>query len=696
MIKFHTLEFKYGQNHIKFITNLVAKQANASVIVDIDGTVVLVTVVGNKIIKNEQNFLLLTVNYQERLYAAGKIPGGFFKREGRSNESEIIISRLIDRPIRPLFPKNFINEIQIIATVISLNPQINPDIVAIIGASVTLAISDIPFLEPIGAARVGYINNKYILNPTIKQLKQSNLNLIVSGTAKAILMVESESNLINEDILLNAIIYGHKKQQIIINNINKFVKITGKKKIVYNYNKINEYLNNKILNLSKKFLIEAYNIINKTERNLKLNEIKENILNKLINENEIIKINEIENIYKNIEKQILREKIIYTNKRIDGRKYDEIRDLDIRVNFLPRTHGSALFTRGDTQALVTVTLGTTKDAQTLDELKYNKIDNFIFHYNFPSYSTGEIGILLLPKRREIGHGRLAKKSILPVIPNTKTFPYTIRVVSEITESNGSSSMASVCGASLALMDAGVPIKLPIAGIAMGLIKIKNKFIILTDIIGEEDYLGDMDFKVSGSYTGITSLQIDMKIKGITKEIINKTLNKAKIARLYILNKMSKIINKPRSEISKFAPKINIIKIKQNKIKDIIGKGGSVIRAITEETGAVIEIEDNGIIKIYSDSSKKINFAINKINKIIAEIEVGQIYKGKVTRIVNFGAFLLINDNKEGLVHISQIANKKINKVSDYLKISQEIFVKVIEIDNQGRIRLSIKDAIIKK
>ncbi|WMC18868.1 MAG: polyribonucleotide nucleotidyltransferase [Enterobacteriaceae bacterium PSpicST2] len=695
MIKFHTLKFKYGQNNVKFITGLVARQADASVIVDIDDTVVLVTIVKDKVIKKEQNFLLLTVNYQERSYAAGKIPGSFFRREGRPNENEILISRLIDRPIRPLLPKNLNNEIQIIATVISLNPQINPDIVSIIGTSVVLALSDIPFLSPIGAARIGYINNKYILNPTIKQLKESNLNLIVSGNSKAILMVESESNLINEDILLNAIIYGYEKQQIIIKNIKKFVKEVGKKKNNCYNNEINESLNNKILNLSKNFLIKAYNIINKNERNLKINEIKKNILNKLITENKIFNNDEVENIFKNIEKQILREKIIYTNKRIDGRKKDEIRNLDIRTNFLPRTHGSALFTRGETQALVTVTLGTTKDAQTFDELICNKIDNFIFHYNFPSYSTGEIGILSLPKRREVGHGRLAKKSILPIIPDFNIFPYTIRIVSEITESNGSSSMASVCGASLALMDAGVPIKLPIAGIAMGLIKIGKKFIILTDIIGEEDNLGDMDFKISGSYNGITSLQIDMKIEGITKEIISKTLDKAKIARLYILKKMFNVIKKPKMEISKFAPKIKIIKIKQNKIKDLIGKGGSVIRSITEETGTTIEIENNGAIKIYSDNFEKINYAINKINKITAEIEVGGIYKGKITKIVDFGAFLSINGGKEGLIHISQITNKKIKRVSDYLKINQEIFVKVIEIDNNGRIRLSMKDITIK-
>ncbi|XZR52795.1 MAG: polyribonucleotide nucleotidyltransferase [Enterobacteriaceae bacterium] len=692
MIKFHKLEFKYGQNNIKLTTGLVARQANASVIIDMDGTVVLVTVVANKIIKNDHFFLPLTVNYQEKLYAAGKIPGSFFRREGRPNENEIIISRLIDRSIRPLFPKNLNCEIQIIATVLSLNPLINPDIVSIIGTSVALTLSDIPFLSPIGSARIGYIDNKYILNPTIKQLKKSNLNLIISGTSNEILMIESESNLINENILFNAIIYGHEKQKIIINNINEFVKKNCKKK--WDNIEINNFLNNKILNLSKKLLINAYNIINKKERNIKINEIKENILNTLVLEKEIIKNNEINIIFNNIERQILREKIIFTNKRIDGRGKDMIRDLDIHINFLPRTHGSALFTRGDTQALVIITLGTMKDAQTLDELICNKIDNFIFHYNFPSYSTGEISTLFLPKRREIGHGRLAKKSILPIIPDIKIFPYTIRIVSEITESNGSSSMASVCGASLALMDAGIPIKSPIAGIAMGLIKTEKKDIILTDITGEEDNLGDMDFKISGSYEGITSLQIDMKIKGITKEIILKTLNKAKIARLYILDKMSKIINKPRKKISKFAPKINIIKIKKDKIRDLIGKGGSVIKAITEETDTIIDIENDGTIKIYSNNYEKINFAINKINKITEEIEVGKIYKGKVTRIVDFGAFLLINGIKEGLVHISQIANKRIIKVSDHLKINQEIFVKVIEIDNQGKIRLSIKETLI--
>ncbi|XZR53195.1 MAG: polyribonucleotide nucleotidyltransferase [Enterobacteriaceae bacterium] len=696
MIKYHKIKFKYGKNIVKIKTGLVARQTNSSVIIDVDDTVILITVVSNKIIKKEQNFLPLTVNYQERTYAAGKIPGSFFRREGRPNEREIIISRLIDRTIRPLFPKNLNNEIQIIATLISLNPMVNPDIVSIIGVSAALILSDIPFLKPIGAARVGYINNKYILNPTIKQLKNSDLDLIISGNSKTILMVESESNLINENILLNAIMYGHEEQQIIINNINKFAKEIGKKKWECQNNKINEYLNIKILNLLKNSLFEAYNIIDKIKRNFLLNEIKENILKEILSENTSLNIYEIEDIYLNVVKKLMREKIINTNKRIDGRELDTVRNLDIRVNFLPRTHGSALFTRGDTQTLVVVTLGTTRDAQILDELICEKNDNFIFHYNFPAYSIGEISMLTLPKRREIGHGRLVKKSLLSVMPKIKFFPYTIRVVSEVTESNGSSSMASVCGASLALMDAGVPIKFPIAGIAMGLIKTKNKFIILTDIMGEEDNLGDMDFKISGSYNGITSLQIDMKIEGITKEIIYETLKKAKIARLYILNKMSKVINKSRSEISKFAPRINIIKIKKNKIKDLIGKGGAVIRSITEETGTIIDIDNDGTIKIFSNNFEQMNFVTNKINKITAEIEVGCIYKGNVTKIVDFGAFVSINGGKEGLVHISQIANKHIEKVSDYLKINQEIAVKVIEIDNHGKIKLSIKDVLILK
>ncbi|WMC20257.1 MAG: polyribonucleotide nucleotidyltransferase [Enterobacteriaceae bacterium PSpyr] len=696
MNKFHELKFEYGQNKIKIKTGLIAKQANSAVIVDIDDTVVLVTVVSNKIENKEQNFFPLIVNYQERSYANGKIPGSFYRREGRPNEREIIISRLIDRSIRPLFSKNLNLEIQIIATVISLNPLINPDIPSIIGASVALSLSDIPFSKPIGAARIGYINNKYILNPNINELKKSDLNLIVSSNYKAILMVESESNLINEDIILNAIMYGYKKQQIVIDNINKFVKQIGKKKKKYQDNEINFFLKKKILNLLQHDLPKIYNIKEKQKRKLKFDEIKESIFKKIIIENEKLNIQEFENIYLNILKKLIRNKIINTDQRLDGRKSNEIRDLDIKINILPRIHGSALFTRGETQTLVTVTLGTERDAQNLDELICEKINYFIFHYNFPPYSVGEIGILSLPKRREIGHGYLAKKSILPIMPKFKSFPYTIRVVSEITESNGSSSMASVCGASLALMDAGVPIKYPIAGIAMGLIKNGEKFIILTDIMGEEDNLGDMDFKISGSYNGITALQIDMKIEGIDKKIIKETLNKSKIARLYILNKMSKIINNPKNEISKFAPRINIIKIKQNKIRDLIGKGGSVIRSITEKTGTIIEIDNDGTIKIYSNNLEQMNFATNKINKITAEIEVGNIYKGKVTKIVDFGAFLSINGYKEGLVHISQITNKHVNKVSDYLKINQEILVKVIEIDNQGKIKLSIKDALIKK
>ncbi|BFI91020.1 polyribonucleotide nucleotidyltransferase [Enterobacterales bacterium endosymbiont of Anomoneura mori] len=695
MIKSYILEFKYGENNVKLKTGLIARQANSSVIVDIDDTVVLATVVVSKEVNNNYNFLPLSINYQERSYAAGKIPGSFFRREGRPNEREILISRLIDRSIRPLFPKNFNNEIQINVIVMSLNPQINPDIVSIIAVSTALSLSDIPFLGPIGVSRIGYINNNFILNPTIKQLKNSNLNLIIASTYESIIMIESESNLINEKILLNAISFGHKKQQIVIKNINKFIKRKKIKKKKYKNNKINDFLINEVSNLSKNSLIEIYNIKNKNERILKLNKNKEEVINKIILNNESIKKNDIENIYIDLEKKILRDKIINTNKRIDGRKIDEIRNIDIHINYLPRTHGSALFTRGDTQSLVTVTLGTTKDAQNLDELICEKTNNFIFHYNFPAFSVGEIGLLSIPKRREIGHGQLAKKSLLPTMPTYKKFPYIIRIVSEITESNGSSSMASVCGASLALMDAGVPINFHIAGIAMGLIKNNKDFIILTDIIGEEDNLGDMDFKVSGSYDGISSLQIDTKSQGINEKIIELTLKQAKIARLHILNKMKKIINIPKKEISKFAPKINIIKINKNKIKDLIGKGGNIIRNLTEETDTIIEIENDGIIKISSNDIKKINLAIQKINIITKDIEIGNIYKGKVTRILDFGAFLIINNYKEGLLHISQISNKKVNRITDYLKIGQEINVKVIEIDKQGKIRLSIKD-ILKK
>lgn len=688
--------FQYGKHKIVLETGNIARQATSSVIARMDDTVVLVTVVAQKNQKNGKEFFPLTINYQERTYAVGKIPGSFFRREGRPGENEVLISRLIDRPIRPLFPKEFLDEVQIIITVISVNPQIKPDIISIIGTSAALSLSGLPFYGPIGASRVGYINNEYVLNPTTSEIKNSDLNLVISSTKKAILMVESESNFLTEKEIINAIIYGYSQQQIVINNINDFSKKISQKKWDWEIGNKNHVLINRITELSKSKIENAYKIFEKKKRNDLLNKIKLELITDIILEDSNIQEEEINIIVHNIEKNIVRNRIVRDNIRIDGRTKNMIRNLDIRTNILPRTHGSALFTRGETQALVTTTLGTARDAQNLDDLTGEKSDNFLFHYNFPAYAVGEIGIGGSPKRREIGHGNLAKRSILAVMPKIEKFPYTIRVVSEITESNGSSSMASVCGASLSLMDAGVPIKSPVAGIAMGLIKEKNNFVILTDILGDEDHLGDMDFKVAGNKYGITALQMDIKIEGITQEIIQIALKEAKIARLLILKVMEENIKIPRNKISEFAPRIHIIKINPEKIKDIIGKGGSVIRSLTEETNTAIEIEDDGTIKIAAANNEKIQFAIKKIQDITADIEIGKIYHGKVTKIVTFGAFILFSGkNKEGLIHISQISKKRIDKIQNHLKIGQKVIVKVLEIDRNGKIRLSLKE-IFKK
>ena len=630
-------KFQYGQHTVTLETGMMARQATAAVMVSMDDTAVFVTVVGQKKAKPGQDFFPLTVNYQERTYAAGRIPGSFFRREGRPSEGETLIARLIDRPIRPLFPEGFVNEVQVIATVVSVNPQVNPDIVAMIGASAALSLSGIPFNGPIGAARVGYINDQYVLNPTQDELKESKLDLVVAGTEAAVLMVESEAELLSEDQMLGA-------------------------------------------------------VTDKQERYAQVDVIKSETIATLLAEDETLDENELGEILHAIEKNVVRSRVLAGEPRIDGREKDMIRGLDVRTGVLPRTHGSALFTRGETQALVTATLGTARDAQVLDELMGERTDTFLFHYNFPPYSVGETGMVGSPKRREIGHGRLAKRGVLAVMPDMDKFPYTVRVVSEITESNGSSSMASVCGASLALMDAGVPIKAAVAGIAMGLVKEGDNYVVLSDILGDEDHLGDMDFKVAGSRDGISALQMDIKIEGITKEIMQVALNQAKGARLHILGVMEQAINAPRGDISEFAPRIHTIKINPDKIKDVIGKGGSVIRALTEETGTTIEIEDDGTVKIAATDGEKAKHAIRRIEEITAEIEVGRVYTGKVTRIVDFGAFVAIGGGKEGLVHISQIADKRVEKVTDYLQMGQEVPVKVLEVDRQGRIRLSIKEA----
>ena len=686
-------KFQYGQHTVTIETGMMARQATAAVMVNMDDTAVFVTVVGQKKVKEGQDFFPLTVNYQERSYAAGRIPGSFFRREGRPGEGETLIARLIDRPLRPLFPEGFFNEIQIIATVVSINPQVNPDIVAMIGASAALSISGIPFNGPIGAARVGYIDDQYVLNPTVDELKSSRLDLVVAGTSSAVLMVESEADLLTEEQMLGAVVFGHEQQQIVIENINALAAETNKEKWDWQPEAINEELHSRIAELAEQRLGDAYRITEKQERYTNVDAIKEDVTNTLLAENESLDVAEINDILSGLEKKVVRTRVLKGEPRIDGREKDMVRALDVRTGVLPRTHGSALFTRGETQALVTATLGTERDAQVIDELMGEYTDRFLFHYNFPPYSVGETGMVGSPKRREIGHGRLAKRGVLAVMPNQSEFPYTVRVVSEITESNGSSSMASVCGASLALMDAGVPIKAAVAGIAMGLVKENDDYVVLSDILGDEDHLGDMDFKVAGSREGISALQMDIKIEGITREIMQVALNQAKGARLHILTIMEEAINRPREEISEFAPRIHTIHINPDKIKDVIGKGGSVIRALTEETGTTIEIDDDGTVKIAATDSSKAEAAIRRIEDITAEVEVGRVYQGKVTRIVDFGAFIAIGGGKEGLVHISQIAEKRVEKVTDYLQLGQEVPVKVLEIDRQGRIRLSIKEAV---
>lgn len=673
-------------------TGVIARQATAAVLASMDDTTVLVTIVSENTVSSGQKFFPLVVNYQERTYAAGRIPGGFFRREGRPSENEILISRLIDRPIRPLFSKNFLNEVQIIATVISVNPQVNPDIISIIGASAALCLSGLPFLGPIGAARIGFLDNKYLLNPSTEIIKKSLLDLVVSGTEDSILMVEAEASILSEKEILNAILFGHNNQKSLIENIILFSEKANKTpNISFNIYKPDKTLYKLVSKKIKKKINKAYRIFTKKERLKKINEIKQKIIIKLMNSNSTLTHDQIEECIHFLERTIVRKRILKGKVRIDGRMSNIIRPIDVRTGVLPRVHGSALFTRGETQALVSATLGTSRDAQNLDDLLGDRTDNFLFHYNFPPYSVGEVGIVGSPKRREIGHGKLAKRSFLAVMPDIEKFPYTIRLVSEITESNGSSSMASVCGASLALMDAGVPIKSSIAGIAMGLIKENDSYVILSDILGDEDYLGDMDFKVSGSRMGITALQMDIKISGITSEIIKSTLYQARLDRLKILDIMETALQIPRSNISKFAPRIYTMKINPEKIKDVIGKGGSIIRMLTEETGTVIEIKDDGIVKISATIGENAKNAISRIKEITEDIKIGKIYSGKVTRILDFGAFVSIGFGREGLIHISQISHKRVEKIHDYLKIDQILLVKVLEVDRQGRIRLSMKN-----
>ncbi|MCT8737573.1 polyribonucleotide nucleotidyltransferase [Glaesserella parasuis] len=684
-------QFKYGQHTVTLETGAIARQATAAVMASMDDTTVFVTVVAKKEVNEGQDFFPLTVDYQERTYAAGRIPGGFFKREGRPSEGETLIARLIDRPVRPLFPEGFFNEIQVIATVVSVNPQISPDLVAMIGASAALSLSGVPFNGPIGAARVGFIDNQFVLNPTTSEQRLSRLDLVVAGTDKAVLMVESEADILTEEQMLAAVVFGHEQQQVVIENIKEFVKEAGKPRWDWVAPEPNTDLINKVKALAEVRLGDAYRITEKQARYEQIDAIKADVIAQLTAEDETISSGKIVDIITALESQIVRSRIIAGEPRIDGRTVDTVRALDICTGVLPRTHGSALFTRGETQALAVATLGTERDAQIIDELTGEKSDRFLFHYNFPPYSVGETGRIGSPKRREIGHGRLAKRGVLAVMPTAEEFPYVVRVVSEITESNGSSSMASVCGASLALMDAGVPIKAAVAGIAMGLVKEEEKFVVLSDILGDEDHLGDMDFKVAGTREGVTALQMDIKIEGITPEIMRIALNQAKGARMHILGVMEQAIPAPRSEISDFAPRIHTMKIDPKKIKDVIGKGGATIRALTEETGTSIDIDDDGTVKIAATDNNAAKRVMERIEEIVAEVEVNVIYKGKVTRVVDFGAFVSILGGKEGLVHISQITEARVERVADYLSVGQEVQVKVVEIDRQGRIRLTMKD-----
>ena len=690
-----TKSFQYGQHTVTLETGVIARQATAAVMASMDDTAVLVTVVGKKEAKADQDFFPLTVNYQEKTYAAGKIPGGFFKREGRPSEGETLTARLIDRPIRPLFPEGFKNEVQVVITVMSANPDIPTDIISMIGTSAALAISGIPFNGPIGAARVGYTNGEYILNTRVEEQADSELDLVVAGTEGAVLMVESEADVLSEDVMLGAVMFGHEQLQTVITAVNEFAANVSIDKWDWKPEAENTALKEKVKALAEAEMVAAYQISDKLARKDAVTAATEKALEAILAEDEEQDKKEVLNLLHDLESDVVRSRILAGEPRIDGRDPKMIRALDVATGILPRTHGSAVFTRGETQAIVAATLGTERDAQMIDELQGKRDSRFMLHYNFPPYCVGETGMIGSPKRREIGHGRLAKRGIQAVMPSEEEFPYVVRIVSEITESNGSSSMASVCGTSLALMDAGVPIKASVAGIAMGLVKSDDNFVVLSDILGDEDHLGDMDFKVAGTTEGITALQMDIKIEGITKEIMQIALKQAKEARLHILNVMDEAIGGHREELSEFAPRIYTMKIDQDKIRDVIGKGGAMIRQITEESDTNIEIEDDGTIKIFATERAKADIAISKIEQVTAEIEVGKTYNGKITRIVDFGAFVEVLPGKEGLVHISQIAHERVNKVTDYLKEGEMVDVKVMEIDRQNRVRLSIKELLEK-
>ena len=685
-------EFQYGNQQVILETGRIARQAN-SVLLHMGDVSVLVAVVVRPEVVAGQNFFPLTVNYQEKMYASGKIPGGYGKREGRASEFETLTSRLIDRPIRPLFPEGYFNEIQVTATVISSGKTQDADIAAMIGTSAALAISAAPFNGPIGAARVGFIANEYVLNPTLAQLKDSSLDLVVAGTKSAVLMVESEADELSEDQMLGAVLYGHAQQQIVIDNINAFTQAVGNAKAEFVAPAINEELNAELKEQFTAKVSEAYTITVKQDRYARLDELATEALalaGDETSDDHADKVAQIKELFETLKYRTVRDNILSGKPRIDGRDLETVRALDIQVGVLPYTHGSALFTRGETQALVTTTLGTSRDVNLVDTLSGTKQDHFMLHYNFPHYSVGETGREGGPKRREIGHGRLARRGVQAVLPKAERFPYTIRVVSDITESNGSSSMASVCGASLSLMDAGVPLKAPVAGIAMGLVKEGERFAVLSDILGDEDHLGDMDFKVAGSLNGITALQMDIKIEGITADIMEQALKQAHAGRIHILNAMNEVIATSRTEINAYAPNYATININPEKIRDVIGKGGATIRSLTEETGATVDIDDNGTIRIFGESKASTRAAIAKIEAITAEVEVGAIYTGTVARIVEFGAFVTILPGTDGLVHISQISDERVENVGDYLKEGQTVKVQVQDIDNRGRMKLTMK------
>jgi len=693
-VKKLTKTFKYGDQDVTLETGQIARQATGAVMVSMGDTRVMVTVVGQKTADAGRGFFPLTVNYQEKFYAAGRIPGGFFKREGRPTEQETLICRLIDRPIRPLFPKGFMNEVQVIATLMSSNPEISGDIPALIGTSAALALSGIPFNGPIGAARVGYINGDYVLNPTASQLTDSALDLVVAGTEGAVLMVESEAKLLSEEVMLGAVSFGHNASKAVVQAVRELAAEAGVQSWEWEAPVTDDSLTTRVGELAGEGLTSAYAIADKMQRHSAINEIKTSVIETLCNaaDENAPSQDAVSGAFYKLEKSLVRERILSGNPRIDGRDLSTVRPISVECGVLPRAHGSALFTRGETQAIVATTLGTGRDAQIIDAVTGEYKDPFMLHYNFPPFCVGETGFMSGPKRREIGHGRLARRGVAAVLPTMVEFPYVIRVVSEITESNGSSSMASVCGTSLSLMDAGVPVKAPVAGIAMGLIKEGDRFAVLSDILGDEDHLGDMDFKVAGSEEGITALQMDIKIEGINEEIMKIALSQARDGRIFILGEMNKVIKQPRSEMSEYAPRLMTIKVHPDKIRDVIGKGGVTIRAITEETGCTIDIADDGTVTIASVNKEAADEARKRIEQITADVEPGQIFEGKVIKIMNFGAFVSLTPGRDGLVHISQLSDERVENVTDVVKEGDVVKVKVLEVDKQGRIRLSMKAA----